>query len=152
MYRPRALSSIAALVLLSAACGESTSPLHVTVSVTPDRSALAPGETVQLRVAATNRSGRRVAFSGSSTGTLWVQVLDGSGRPIADLRGYTDDLRHWDLAPGGSAAFLWNWDATTGTGRSPLPPGQYRAVGWLDAREVRRASAPTPITVTSEPR
>ena len=138
MRCPPALLGLGALLLLSA-CRDPTGLDFIAVSVAPERAAVKPGETVRIRVTATNHSDGVVRFSGSSTGTLWVRILDASGRPVVDLRGFTDDLERWQLEPGESAEVVWTWNATTRVGGAgtPVAPGTYRAVREMTASAMR---------------
>ena len=144
---------LAGLASASACSGRDPvgAPSGLEVSVDPDRAAMASGQLLTIRVALVNRGVRRVSLSGSSTGTLWVEVRDPTGRPMARIRGYTDDLARFDVAPGASLVRVWEWDGRTFDSQAgrpvAVPPVEYLLVGRLTATEARAESAPRRFTI-----
>ena len=145
MPLPR-LVALAVGLLLLAACREVTAVGRLDFSATVSRAAFAPPESVTIRLRAVNRSARSVRLSGSGSGTFWVEVVGPTGDAVTSLRGYTDDLRFWEIATGDSVIVLWSWDGRALSGEA-LPPGTYSILGRLTAKEGSAISAPVPLTL-----
>src|SRR5690606_22942181 len=116
-------------------------------SASVNRTAFTPPDSITIRLRTVNRSFRPVRLSGSSTGTFWVEVVGPSGDAVASVRGYTDDLRSWEIAPGDSVIVLWPWTGRALPGLELLPPGPYTIRGRLTANEGSAVSALVPLTI-----
>ena len=148
MPLPRLLAfATGCLLPLLAACRDVTAVGQLEFSASVSRTAFAPPDSVTIRLLTVNRSLRTIRLSGSSGGTFWVEVVGPSGDAAASVRGYADDLRFWELAPGDSVIVIWPWTGRALPGLELLPPGTYALRGRLTANEGTAVSAPVPLTI-----
>lgn len=143
MPLPR-VAPLAAGLLLLGACRDVTAVGRLDFSATVSRATFAPPESVTVRLSAVNRSSRPVRLSGSSLGTFWVEVVSPTGDAAVSLRGYSDDLRFWEITAGDSVIVLWPWKGRALNGEV-LTPGTYTIRGRLTANEGAAVSAPVPV-------
>jgi len=137
----------------SAALTSTAPESTLTVTVTLDRAAFAPGDALQATVVARNTSGAAVRLTGSSGCVAGLDVQDADGRVVAhgDYRICQRDLVAHVVAPG---ATLTDRPVWTGEARLPaqgfVPPGVYAVRGFVrlvGGQEVM--SAPVSLTVTA---
>lgn len=142
-----------ALVILAAGCRSATEPSAsvLVVSVAPSRATFVRGDTIHLTVMVTNPSASAVTVSGSSSSLLAFRALDTYGRVFAasDRISTADLIRRTIPAHGTlSEVLVWAGNAASGEGLlAPVPPGEYRVVGVLNAVEGEQVSAPTLVQV-----
>ena len=112
--------------MLLAGCGTATGPNIVGIDVTLflSQEEVAVGEPIEVRVVATNTTGRQLEFSTNSC-VLVVRVLDQSNTPVLDAPATCSDigLKH-TLGPGESLERLVILDRRAGES-FPLESGTY---------------------------
>ena len=132
-------NSVLALSIGVGACqGPTEANRQLDVSVSVDRTEIAPGTAVNITVTVTNRGSLTVQTADPHNYDCFpaYQVLDAAGRPqyppgrFCDLIGYLPR----QLAPGESLIIHDAWSGVVGDGHGnggsvPVAPGQYRIFG-----------------------
>lgn len=146
---------VAPLVLL-AGCEMFTEPLGgLELRLTAGADTMVAGESIPVTIVVRNGGVFPLAFSGSSSCTIGVEVVHpdrtATGRPTA----CRSDLRTWTLGPGDSLVVERTWGASfTPPGTvwpieyaGPPAPGTYRLRPFVDAVEDERAGPAVAVEV-----
>ena len=110
---------------LAVGCSEAIGPnlggIEVALALSDEE--MVVGDTVEIRVVATNTTANPVSFA-TNTCVLVVRVLDESNTPVVRLPGFCNDIRlEHTLGPGESLAQVFQFDGTFET--FPLASGTY---------------------------
>ena len=132
---------IAAAVVLLAGCTEAVGPhidgIHVIVSLSEEE--MFVGDTIEIRVVATNTTEGQVTFRTNAC-ILVIRFLDPSNSPVVYIPGFCNDigLEH-TIGPGESLLQVSHFDGTVpdplgqAGARVPLTSGTYRVFAGISS-------------------
>lgn len=153
-------ASLVALAALAACSDGGLAPIgNLDATVTLDRAAIAPGDSVLITLAVTNRGGSPITLVGNGC-LLRFGVRDAAGTDVVGPQGCPDLQQTVILGPGESFELADTWygltpvygprpsgQGTTLLRRDPVPPGTYTVTVRLDSDRIDFEKAGATLTV-----